>query len=104
MMRLAAMVATIGLFVFSQTANTADKKSDMALSPSDLSLIRTLSPLPALPIDTTNKYADSPTTAMLGQKLFLIPAYPGRYRRARRRTANSARLAKPVRLPALLNE
>jgi len=33
-------------------------------------VIRTLSPLPALPVDPTNKYRDSPATALLGQKLF----------------------------------
>jgi hypothetical protein len=30
----------------------------------------TLSPLPDLPVDTTNNYRDSPAAALLGQKLF----------------------------------
>ena len=57
---LAAIAAIMGLAVFSQTGNTADKKSPdfKILSPSDLSLIHTLSPLPPLPADPTNKYAD----------------------------------------------
>jgi cytochrome c peroxidase len=46
-------------------------------STSELSLIHTLSPLPPLPIDTTNKYADSPTAALLGQKLFFDPRLSG---------------------------
>src|SRR5437773_3068444 len=35
--------------------------------------IASLSPLPALPVDTTNKYRDSPAAALLGQKLFFEP-------------------------------
>ncbi|RQP25246.1 cytochrome-c peroxidase [Piscinibacter terrae] len=39
--------------------------------------IRSLSPLPALPVDTTNKYRDSPAAALLGQKLFFEPRLSG---------------------------
>jgi hypothetical protein len=44
--------------------------------PSNLSL-RTLSPLPPLAIDTTNKYDDSPAAALMGQKLFFDPRLSG---------------------------
>lgn len=40
------------------------------LSSSDWSAVRRLSPLPDVPVDTTNKYADSPAAARLGQMLF----------------------------------
>src|SRR5262249_19856429 len=39
--------------------------------------IQTLSPLPALPVDTTNKYRDSDAAALLGQKLFFEPRLSG---------------------------
>jgi cytochrome c peroxidase len=39
-------------------------------SPAEWSVIRSLSPLPELPVDTTNKFRDSPAAARLGQKLF----------------------------------
>ncbi len=40
-------------------------------------VINTLSPLPALPVDTTNKYRDSAAAALLGQKLFFEPRLSG---------------------------
>jgi cytochrome c peroxidase len=46
-------------------------------SPSEWATIRTLSPLPALPVDTTNKYRDSGAAALLGQKLFFEPRLSG---------------------------
>ena len=46
-------------------------------SPLDWSVIDTLSPLPDLPVDTTNKYRDSPAAALLGQKLFFEPRLSG---------------------------
>jgi cytochrome c peroxidase len=46
-------------------------------SPLDWSVIHTLSPLPQLPVDTTNKYADSAGAALLGQKLFFEPRLSG---------------------------
>src|SRR5215472_1090897 len=48
-----------------------------AFSPAEWSLIKTLSPLPDLPVDTTNKYRDSPAAALLGQKLFFEPRLSG---------------------------
>ena len=49
----------------------ADEADDSpGLSPQDWAVLHTLSPLPDLPVDTTNKYRDSPAAALLGQKLF----------------------------------
>lgn len=50
---------------------------DGGFSPLDWAVIHTLSPLPAPPVDTTNKYADSPAAALLGQKLFFEPRLSG---------------------------
>src|SRR3954465_8082079 len=46
-------------------------------SPTDRAVIETLSPLPDLPVDTTNKYRDSAAAALLGQKLFFEPRLSG---------------------------
>src|SRR5215468_4539873 len=46
-------------------------------SPQEWAVIKTLSPLPDLPVDTTNKYRDSPAAALLGQKLFFEPRLSG---------------------------
>src|SRR5262245_4811169 len=46
-------------------------------SATEWSVIRPLSPLPALPLVTTNKYRDSNAAAALGQKLFFEPALSG---------------------------
>jgi cytochrome c peroxidase len=40
-------------------------------------VIKTLSPLPDLPVDTTNEYRDSPAAALLGQELFFEPRLSG---------------------------
>lgn len=39
--------------------------------------VKTLSPLPAVPADTTNKYADNAAAATLGQMLFFEASYSG---------------------------
>jgi cytochrome c peroxidase len=46
-------------------------------SPQEWAIIKTLSPLPGLPVDTTNKYRDSAAAALLGQKLFFEPRLSG---------------------------
>ena len=46
-------------------------------SPQEWAIIKTLSPLPDLPVDTTKKYRDSPAAALLGQKLFFEPRLSG---------------------------
>ncbi|MGE5183949.1 MAG: cytochrome-c peroxidase [Acidobacteriota bacterium] len=48
-----------------------------ALTPDELAAIAQLSPLPAVPADTTNAYADSAAAAALGQMLFFDKSYSG---------------------------
>jgi cytochrome c peroxidase len=48
-----------------------------SFSPQEWTLINTLSPLLDLPLDTTNKYRDSPAASLLGQKLFFEPRLSG---------------------------
>jgi cytochrome c peroxidase len=66
---------SIALFAASllwcQSANTD------GFSSLEWAIIKTLSPLPDLPVDTTNKYRDSPAAALLGQKLFFEPRLSG---------------------------
>ncbi|HXB21103.1 MAG TPA: cytochrome c peroxidase [Candidatus Solibacter sp.] len=54
-----------------------DNFSSDGFSRQEWAVIKTLSPLPALPVDTTNKYRDSPAAALLGQKLFFEPRLSG---------------------------
>src|ERR1051325_11087142 len=60
----------------SQGAEAAAEEAD-DLSAQDWQVLHTLSPLPAVPEDRTNKYADSPAAARLGQKLFFEPRLSG---------------------------
>jgi len=46
-------------------------------SDAEIALLKTHSPLPAIPVETTNKYADDPAAATLGQKLFHDKAFSG---------------------------
>jgi cytochrome c peroxidase len=55
----------------------SDDTDHEGFSRQEWAIIRTLSPLPALPVDTTNKYRDSPAAALLGQKLFFEPRLSG---------------------------
>ncbi len=59
-----------------QSSDSDDRKHE-GFSRQEWAIIRTLSPLPALPVDTTNKYRDSPAAALLGQKLFFEPRLSG---------------------------
>jgi cytochrome c peroxidase len=47
------------------------------LSEGELATVRTLSPLPAVPANPTNRYADEPRAAVLGQRLFFDTSYSG---------------------------
>jgi cytochrome c peroxidase len=58
-------------------SNGGDTDGESFFSPQEWAIIKTLSPLPALPVDTTNKYRDSPAAALLGQKLFFEPRLSG---------------------------
>lgn len=50
---------------------------DGFFSSQEWAVIKTLSPLPQLPVDKTNKYRDSAAAALLGQKLFFEPRLSG---------------------------
>src|SRR3954471_20176623 len=64
--------------LFASTALTmCGQSGDATFSPLEMSVIHTLSPLPALPVDTTNKYRDSAAATLLGQKLFFDPRLAG---------------------------
>jgi cytochrome c peroxidase len=52
-------------------------RDEDGFSKNDWAVLHTLSPLPALPRDPTNKYADSARAALLGQKLFSEPRLSG---------------------------
>lgn len=59
-------------------ATSADEQaSNVTFSAAEWHTLHTLSPLPDLPVDTTNRYADSPAAARLGQKLFFDPRLAG---------------------------
>lgn len=47
------------------------------LTDAEQRVIQTLSPLPAVPADPTNRYADDARAALLGQKLFFEKSYSG---------------------------
>jgi cytochrome c peroxidase len=57
--------------LWSQAADADD------FSPQEWAIIKTLSPLPDLPADTTNEFRNSPAAARLGQKLFFEPRLSG---------------------------
>lgn len=61
---------------------TSDAGDDDSLDPNTMAALSALSPLPAVPADTTNKYADSPAAAALGQAWFFDPAFSGALKQA----------------------
>ena len=60
----------------SQTIQSSHGDPD-GLTSQEWAVVKTLSPLPSLPVDTTNKYRNSGTAALLGQKLFFEPRLSG---------------------------
>jgi cytochrome c peroxidase len=60
-----------------ETASQYAATDGVSFSPQEWAILKTLSPLPDLPVDTTNKYRDSPTAALLGQELFFEPRLSG---------------------------
>jgi len=60
-----------------QNANHLSDTASESLSQQEWAIVKTLSPLPSLPEDTTNKYRNSPAAALLGQKLFFEPRLSG---------------------------
>jgi cytochrome c peroxidase len=51
--------------------------TSVEISAAEWALLEALSPLPALPADTTNAYADRADAAEFGQKLFFDPSFAG---------------------------
>lgn len=79
-----ALMATATIFcffAFAQTSsgkkNSVSSRDSAIFSADEWAIVKTLSPLPALPVDTTNKYRDSAAAALLGQKLFFDPRLSG---------------------------
>ena len=63
-----------------QAADAAKPQPDAdpyALTPDEMTAVGKLSPLPAVPADTTNAFADNAAAAALGQKLFFDKSYSG---------------------------
>jgi cytochrome c peroxidase len=54
-----------------------DAADPLALTAEEMTAIGQLSPLPAVPADTTNAYADNAAAARLGQMLFFDKSYAG---------------------------
>lgn len=54
-----------------------DAQPMAVLSSAELAVVKTLSPLPALPKNPTNKFADNAQAATLGQMLFFETSYSG---------------------------
>jgi cytochrome c peroxidase len=67
------LLVSIAFVLSSQSSSPRNEP----FSPLEWSAIHTLSPLPDLPVDTTNKYRDSAAAALLGQKLFFEPRLSG---------------------------
>ncbi|HEY1549163.1 MAG TPA: hypothetical protein VGG28_15165, partial [Kofleriaceae bacterium] len=61
----------------SEGTATSELESSVEMTQHEWDVVRTLSPLPDLPVDTTNRYADSRAAARLGQKLFFEPRLSG---------------------------
>src|SRR6476646_6937144 len=85
-MKRIAGIWLAALLCLSESAQTAVSKNHPTqsstpdsgtFSAAEWAVIKTLSPLPALPVDTTNKYRDSAAAALLGQKLFFDPRLSG---------------------------
>jgi cytochrome c peroxidase len=76
---LGTLTFAAGSLIYATTApQTSPAGADRdAFSSQEWALIRTLSPLPGLPVDTTNKYRNSRAAALLGQKLFFEPRLSG---------------------------
>lgn len=72
------MFTTVGLIVSGGGCDGGgDTLSDGIFSPAEVAKLMTLGPLPALKLDTTNRFADDPLAAALGQRWFFEPGYSG---------------------------
>src|SRR5437588_9792333 len=74
-MCLGLLLGSAGFIALSQSSSSNIDSG--IFSRQEWATINTLSPLPAVPVDTTNKYRDSAAAALLGQKLFFEPRLSG---------------------------
>ncbi|AKT36888.1 cytochrome-c peroxidase [Chondromyces crocatus] len=75
-MRLASW--SFALLAFGASGCSVDETLvDEFFTPVEWEKVQTLSPLPDVPEDTTNRYADDPRAAALGQRLFFEKGYSG---------------------------
>jgi cytochrome c peroxidase len=65
-------------FDASSTDSGGGENDCVSFSDTEVAQIKTLSPLPSVPKDSTNKYADDPNAAKLGQMLFYEDGYSGK--------------------------
>lgn len=72
----AAVTATVWC-ACSPMTTTPDGGPGDELSAADLALAKTFSPLPAVPADPTNAFADNAAAAVLGQRLYFDSSYSG---------------------------
>ena len=72
------LIGSVPLAGWSQSNNNSHPDNySQEFSRAEWAIINTLSPLPNLPVDTTNKYRDSAAAALLGQELFFEPRLSG---------------------------
>ena len=76
-MRKTVLYAGLWCATLSLACGQANKIDSQTFSSNEWGIINTLSPLPDLPVDTTNRYRDSAPAALLGQKLFFEPRLSG---------------------------
>jgi cytochrome c peroxidase len=74
---LACLSGGIGRAAIRGTTGQRPAAGAVSFSPDEWAIVQTLSPLPDLPVDTTNRYRDSAAAALLGQKLFFEPRLSG---------------------------
>jgi cytochrome c peroxidase len=77
LIRLGLLLACLCAAAAQSQKHSAQPPAPQLSSAEEWAIVKTLSPLPALPVDTTNKYRDTPAAALLGQKLFFDPRLSG---------------------------
>src|SRR6478736_3986843 len=70
-------LSVMSFLILAFAQNPLQLRTGEPFSSAEWEIIDALSPLPNLPVDTTNKYRDSPAAALLGQKLFFEPRLSG---------------------------
>lgn len=73
---VAALVVIVGAMML-QSCDSNCGDEECLFTESEWQVVQSLSPLPDIPIDTTNKYQNNDAAALLGQKLFFEKSYTG---------------------------